>query len=262
MRAGAGPFRFMKHLLLPALALTFLSVRALTLSVFDSSQTPQWWEVSINLKTNGDYKLDEGGPTFAGCYSFAIRWTGWLEKDDHDYLLYRFDCHLSDWEAKETAARTENPGFLTAEDFRERPAFALKYIIRDGEDLCLDFIIERMTMPQARPEDAFPLLLPSSKQNGQRESHIDYNAHVIKGSNRVEFPESAIYCGPVAKTYKWAWKYQERLPEERRTVFTSQAHQVEVCLSIIPHFSRPKSVRSNGAFGQKLGIMTTYNAAP
>jgi hypothetical protein len=244
MQAGSGPSRFVKHLLLPALVLTFLPARAPTMSAPDYSQTPQWWEVSINLKTDGDYKLDEGGPTFAGRYSFAIRWTGWLEKDDHDYLLYRLDCRLSDWEAKETASLTEYPGFLTAEDFRERPAFALKYIIRDGEDLCLDFIVDRMDVPQARLEDAFPLLLPSSEQNGQRESQIDYNAHVIKGSNRVELPESAIYAGPVARTYTWTWKHQEWLPQERRTVLTSQSHKVEVCLSIIPHFSRPKSSNS------------------
>lgn len=240
MQAGSGPSVFIRLLLVPALALTLLPVRAPLVPATGQSRTPEWWEVSINLKTDGDYKLEEGGPAFAGRYSFAVLWTGWLEKEEHDYLLFRLDSRLLDWEARETASLTGYSGFLTAEDFRERPAFALRYIIRNGEDLCLDFIVDQMSVPQARLENSFPLLLPSSEQNGQRESQISYNAHVIKGSNRVEFPESAIYAGPVARTYTWAWRHQEWLPREGQTVFTSQSHKVEVCLSVIPHFSPPK----------------------
>lgn len=206
-------------------------------------QSPRWWEVRIDLKTDGDYKLDEGGPTFSGHYSFAIRWTGWLEKDDHDYLLYRLDCRLCDWEVQETASLTDSDGVLTTKDFPEKPIFTLKYIIRDGEDLRLNFIVDRMTVPRAAPEDAFPLLLPSSEQNGQWESEVDYNACVIKGSNRVELPESAIYAGPVAKTYTWTWKHQQWLPKERRTVLNSQSHKVAVILSILPRFSRPRNAK-------------------
>lgn len=243
MRAGRRALPTSGRLFFPALLLLFLQARAPSTSPPHLGQTPLWWEVSLTLKTDGDYKLDEGGPAVVGHYSFAIRWTGWLEKDDHDYLLYRLDCRLCDWEAQERSSLTESPAVLTTNDFRERPSFALKYIIRDKDDLRLDFIVDRMAVPQADPEDAFVLLLPSSETNGQQESQVDYNACVIKGSNRVEVPESDIYAGPVAKTFTWAWKHQQWLPKERRTVFTSQSHKVEVGLSIIPRFSRPKSVR-------------------
>lgn len=243
MRAGQRALPSSGRFFLPALMLLLLQARAPSTALPDPGQTPRWWDVSLSLKTDGDYKLDTGGPAFVGHYSFAIHWTGWLEKDDHDYLLYRLDCRLCDWQAQETSSLTESPGVLTTNDFRERPSFALKYILRDGDDLNLDFIIDRMAVPQADPEDAFPLLLPSSETNGQKESEVDYNACVIKGSNRIEIPESAIYAGPVAKTYTWEWKHQQWLPKERRTVFTSQFHKVEVSLSIIPRFSRPKSAR-------------------
>ena len=243
MRAGQKVHPASRRLLLPALVLLLLQAHASLTSFPDHGQTPRWWEISLNLRTDGEYKLDEGGPAFAGHYSFTIRWTGWLEKDDHDYLLYRLDSRLCDWEAQEISFLSESPGVLTTNDFRERPAFTLKYIIRDGDDLRLDFIVDRMAVPQADPEDAFPLLLPSSETNGQQESAVDYNACVIKGSNRVEVPESAIYAGPVAKTYTWTWKHQQWLPKEQRTVFTSQSHKVEVVLTIIPRFSRPKSVK-------------------
>lgn len=208
----------------------------------ETIQTPQWWEVCINMRTDGDYKLDEGEPAHSGHYIFTIRWTGWLEKDDQDYLLYRLDCRLGNWEAQETSFSAESPGVLTTGDFQERPFFNLKYIIKEGDDLHLDFIVSGMAVPLADPENAFPLLLPSSEQNGQQESQVDYNACVVKGSNRVELPESAIYAGPVNKKYNWTWRHQQWVPKERRTVFTSQSHKVEVNVSIIPHFARPKSV--------------------
>jgi hypothetical protein len=242
MRAGPRAAHFFTHLFV----LTLIVLCGLESSPSaprpGPRQIPQWWEVSLSLKTDGDYRLDEGGPTYNGHYFFALRWTGWLEKDDQDYLLYRLDCRLSDWEAQETSSSAESRGVLTTGDFEERPAFNLKYIIKEGDDLQLDFIVNGMAVPQAHPEDAFPLLLPSSEQNGQRASQVDYNACVIKGSNRVELPESAIYAGPVNKRYTWTWRHQQWLPKERRTVFTSQSHKVEVNVSIIPHFARPKGV--------------------
>ncbi len=227
---------------LPALALLSLQADLPSASPVGPVLSPQWWDVNINLKTEGDYKWEEGGPAIVGHYSFFIRWTGWLEKDDHDYLLYRLDCRLCEWAAQESSSLTESAAVLTTKDFRERPAFILKYIIREGDDLRLDFLTEPVAVPQSRPEDAFPLLLPSSEQNGQREWEVDYNACVVKGSNQVELLESAIYAGPVDKTFTWAWKHQKWLPLDRRTVFAYQFHKAVVTLSIIPRFSRPKSV--------------------
>jgi hypothetical protein len=225
----------------PALAFFFLLGRIPPASPAGPAQSPFYWDILIHLKTEGDYKLDEGGPAVVGRYSFLVRWTGWLEKDDHDYLLYHLDSRLCDWEAQETASLTGSPEFLTTKDFRERPVFILKYIIREGENLNLDFLVERMAVPQSRPQDAFPLLLPASEQNRQRESEVNYNACIIRGSNRVELPESAIYAGPVDKTFTWAWKHQKWLPLEGRAVFTSQSHQVVMNLAITPRVSRPKN---------------------
>jgi hypothetical protein len=239
MRPGTKAARFSGRLFLSALAaVSFFPAPSVSPAAL--CQTPRWWEVRIDLKTDGDYRLDGGGPAFAGHYSFAVYWTGWLEKDDNDYLLYRLDCRLCDWKAQETAFQADSSRVLTTADFQERPDFAVRYFIRNGEVLGLDLIVGRMAVPLASPEDAFALLLPSSEQNGQRESQVEYNACVIKGSNRVEIPESEIYDGPVAKTFNWAWKHDQWLPHEKRAVFASQSHQVEVSLSICPRFSRPK----------------------
>jgi hypothetical protein len=206
-----------------------------------ASPTPQWWKVTLSLKTSGRYQLDQSGSSFAGHYAFVVRWTGFMEKDDNDYLLYRIDCRLDDWQAEETASSPQVNGVLTTNDFKEKPEFILKYILRQGTELHLDFVTAGIIVPQNVCEDTFPLLFPSSEQNAQHESDVDYNAGLSKGSNRIALEEAQIYTGPVSKTYSWSWKHVQWLMKQQRTVFTSQSHDVEVFLAIIPHYTRPKA---------------------
>lgn len=173
-----------------------------------------------------------------GTYRFAIRWIGCLEKDDHDYLLYRINSELCNWEAEETEATSQNVKSLRTTDFREKPRFKLQYIIRKENNLHLDFIVDRLIIPQDEAEDALVLLLPSSEENDQHNLLVNYNACVLKGSNRVFVEERKIYSGPIEKDFTWTWKLNQWLPESQGLVFTSQGHRVKVSLAITPHFSR------------------------
>jgi hypothetical protein len=238
MRAGRRHFPIEGRCLLVLLAFLLIPARASDLFQQDRSGTPRWWKIALFLKTDGEFKLDEGGPSAVGYFSFAVQWTGWLEKDDHDYVLYRLDCRLCDWEAQETFFLPESTRSLTTNDFPDQPGFNLKYLIRVGDNLNLDFLVDGMAVPQTHPEEVFPLLLPSSEQNSQKKSEINYNDCVIKGSNRVEVPEAEIYSGPVTRAYAWTWKNQQWLLKQQRTVFTSQSHRVKVNLTIIPHQER------------------------
>jgi hypothetical protein len=240
MRTGPKDFLFSGRHVLPLLAFLFLQAPPPALFSQDPGAPPRWWEVNLYLRTDGEFKLDEAGPSAAGHFSFAVRWTGWLEKDDQDYLLYRLDCSLCDWEAQETFFLPETTRVLTTNDFPDKPGFNLKYLIRVGDTLNFDFLVDGMAVPQAHSEDPFPLLLPSSEQNDQKKSETNYNDHVIKGSNRIEVPESEIYSGPVSRAYAWTWKDQKWVLKQQQTVFTSQSHRVKVDLTIIPHKKRPR----------------------
>ncbi len=240
MRTGRRRSPFPGRLGLSLLAFLFLQAPPPALLPQDPVAPPRWWEVSLNLEADGEFKLDDGVPSAIGHFSFAVQWTGWLEKDDHDYLLYRLDCRLCNWEARETFFLPGATRVLTTNDFTARPGFNLKYLIRVGDNLNFDFLVDGMAVPQAHSEDAFPLLLPSSEQNDQKKSEISYNDHVIKGSNRVEVLESKIYCGPVSRAYAWTWKDQKWVLSQQRAVFTSQSHRVKVDLTIIPQKKRPR----------------------
>lgn len=240
MRAGRRCFP-KKGRIFSLLLLTFLfQARPHDVLPQDRETPPRWWEITLLLKTDGDFKLDEGGLSTVGNFSFTVQWTGWLEKDDHDYVLYRLDCKLCDWEARETFFLSEATRVLTTNDFPDKPDFSLKYLIRVGNNLNLDFLVNGMAVPQADSDDPFPLLLPSSEQNDQKKAEIRYNDCVTKGSNRVEVPEGELYSGPVSRAYAWIWKNQKWLLKKQRTVFTSQSHRTKVNLSIVPRQKRPR----------------------
>lgn len=240
MMAGQKGSSFWGCQILSIVALFLLQSRPPSPHPASPADRPDWWEVRVYLQAEGDYKLDAGGPSAVGHLAFAVLWTGWLEKDDQDYLLYRLDCRLCDWEARETFFLPEATKVLTTNDFPDKPGFNLKYFIRVGDTLRLDFLIDGLAVPLAHGKEVFTLLLPSSQQNNQKSADIDYNDGIIKGSNRVEVPEEEIYSGPVDKAYAWAWENQQWLLRQQRAVFTSQSHKVQVSLKITPHKARPR----------------------
>ncbi len=227
---------------LPSLALVLLSVLPIPFgaSSMTPQQTPLWWEISIVLKTDGEYKLEGKESDCQGNYSFLIHWKGCLEKDDHDYLLYYVDSQLSDWKAQETVSSPQTTTTLTTRDIKKKPSFSLKYILRRDTNLSLNFLVKGIVVPQNGGEDVFFLFFPSSEENGQHDNQVDYNACVVEGSNGVSLKEAEIYAGPVTRNYAWTWNHRQRQLRQQLPVLTSQSHRTSVSLSIIPHYTRPQ----------------------
>lgn len=227
---------------LPFLALALFLLRPNFLGTFSAAAqlTPLWWEISIVLKTDGEYKLEGTESHCQGKYSFLIHWKGCLEKDDEDYLLFHVDSRLSDWKAQETVSSPRNTTTLTTPDLKKKPSFSLKYILRRETNLFLNFLVKGIVVPQSGGKDSFFLFFPSSEENGQRHAQVDYNACVVEGSNGVSLEEAEICAGPVTKDYAWTWKYQQWQFRQQLLVLTSQSHRTCVSLLIIPHYAQPQ----------------------
>jgi hypothetical protein len=201
---------------------------------------PDWWEIALTLKVDGQYRLEGSSVNCSGSYAFTICWRGGMERDQDDYLLYRFHCELISWEAGETTSSPETQTVLSTGDFKEKPDLRMNYILRQGRELRWDFVVEGISAPQARSEDAFPLFLPASEENGRRGPQGSYNAGVVRGGNRVAVEEAEIYAGTVAKKFAWSWKREQWNSQEREAMFTSQSHNARVELRIVPRSSAPE----------------------
>jgi len=198
---------------------------------------PSWWEISIHLKASGLYTIKEGKEPIQGKYFFLILWTGCMEEDMEDYIIYHETSKLLEWKAQEKVDSSGKIEVLSEQNFLAKPHFDFHYILRKGKELHFDFQVESFYVPHHDKEYELYLYLPASEENKMYPSEFSYNDYIINGSNRIFVVEKEIYAHQVEKTYQWSWKYQKWLKTQARTVFFSNEHQVKVKLSIIPHFA-------------------------
>jgi hypothetical protein len=197
---------------------------------------PIWWEIKILLTSNGNYRVEEENSTFSGHYSFTLRWTGCMEKDDGDYLLYYENSELVSFKAEEKGIFPDSTKIISTDDFADKPYFKLNYILRKGKNLHFDFFVKGFLVPKNESEHKLQLSLPASKKNYRHSSEIDYNLFVTKGSNLIFLEEKEIYLDTVKKNFAWKWKFQK--PPLPRSIpsFFSSSHDVKVEVCLDPHF--------------------------
>lgn len=203
-------------------------------ALISSGESPLWWDISILLKTEGEYRIEDAAANYSGTYSFAFLWEGTMERDNGDYLLYSQNTKLLDWKAEESVSSLRFKYSLTADDFSEKPSFDLKYILRKETGLHIDFIVEGFAVPQNESSESFLLHLPSSEENNQQHSEITYNSFVTEGSNRIRVEESEIYRRKISRHFSWRWKNQKWFLRQQKTLFVSHGHRVHVEISITP----------------------------
>lgn len=226
------------------------------ISFFSDKDDPVWWEIKLVLSSKGNYKADEGQSSYPGNYSFTIIWTGTMERDDEDFLIYHENSKLIQWEAQETAIFPDSMAMLSTNDFSDKPFFKMNYILKRGEILYFDFSVQGFYIPQNKSEQKFYLNLPVSEENSQRLLKKDYDPFVFNGSNSISMEEKEIYLTSVEKIFAWKWKYRRWSMDQKKYVYFSHLHEVKVEISIMPHFKRRQKNSLRKAFAM-LGEIPT-----
>lgn len=199
-----------------------------------SQLNPAWWEIRLHLVSTGNYTCKEGKKAYTGDYSFTLLWTGCMEQDMDDYLIYHENCDLLEWKAQEKSSDLLH--ILPGSDFSGKPSFDFHYIFRRGKDLHFDFKVDSFYVPQNDSDHKFYLTLPVTQENTREPSPFNYNAFVKQGSNSICIEEDKIYLNTIEKSYTWKWKHQKRLGEQKRLVSFTNSHKAKVKVSIMPHY--------------------------
>lgn len=197
---------------------------------------PAWWEIQINLAAEGEYKVEQEDTSYTGNYSFTIVWTGSMETDDEDYIIYHENCELLRWEAREKKTSDSSPQVKSTADFKEKPYFHFNYLFREGKNLSFDFTIDEFPVPQEETSSPLHLLMPSSRSIFVTHLGKSYESSIIKGSNSISIEEKDIYISRVEKEFAWTWKDQKWIPEQKVPTRLTNLHKVVVKVSITPHF--------------------------
>jgi hypothetical protein len=200
-----------------------------------AQQKPRWWEIKMTISAKGEYKQDAREAQYSGIYVFTIAWTGAMEVDQDDYLLYHTSSELVQWEAQERAAYPQEIKALTTQDFPDKPELKVNYILKKGDGLYLDFFVRGFDVPLNSATEHFYLDLPTSEENTFATSGGSYNPHVKTGSNKIFLDEKQIYRSPLEKSFAWTWKNQGWLQETEKKIFQSNSHSVQAKIIITPH---------------------------
>jgi hypothetical protein len=205
-------------------------------SIFsDTSRFPAWWEINIHLSSHGHYLIKQAETSFSGDYSFRILWTGCMERDGQDFLIYHQNWELQEWNILESTDRFDSSRSLSTASFSKKPEFDFNYILVRGDKLHFDFLVQGFSVPEADFPHKFPLRLAATKENSERNPEMGYNTHIQKGSNRIFLDRHDILDESVQKSFHWSWKNQKWQPIKKATVFFSHDHDVTIELSIISH---------------------------
>lgn len=208
------------------------------LSSVSKNSKPVWWEIKLLLITKGNYKINEGQSSYPGNYSFTFLWTGCMEKDNGDFLLYRENVKLLQWEVQETALFPDFLRVLYTSNFLVKPSFNLNYILKKEGKLIFDFSVEGFYVPHNTSNNKFYLNLPVSKENSQKFSELSYDLHLNKSSNNISLKEKEIYHDSVEKYFSWKWNYRDWSVNPGENVYFTNSHEVKVKISITPHFEK------------------------
>ena len=196
---------------------------------------PAWWDVRIRIEAQGRYAVTRNATDVAGEYAYEAVWTGVMEKDDVDYLLYHASFETVRWEMKERTGSDADAKLLSKKDSPVRPVFRMNYVLCEGGRLRFFFTVEGFPVPRSDSPEKFALILPCSRKESPASTAAGYDDAVSGGSNDVSLDEKDLRKGPSKRVFRWAWKgYQpSSAPPPAGPLFNT--HEAKVTLTLTPH---------------------------
>lgn len=191
-----------------------------------------WWEIIIHLESKGFYSLDRTKASYSGKYSYAIQWSGCMEQDGQDFILYHENSELLRWESQEKKKESGTDGIKITKEFSEEPSFAFNYILTRKDNIHFDFLIRGFRVPQEDKGSRYYLHLPASRENSYNPTDIAYNLHINKGSNQVYFSKDDLLDESSKKDFRWSWKRNSSERDEENS-YLSHSYDVDVEISIL-----------------------------
>jgi hypothetical protein len=208
---------------------------AADLSFSRPSPGPSWWEVSLSLTVKGSYVIEGGDAPLHGEFTCLARWTGTIELDENDFLLYLLKTEVLEWRLEEKAGPPKEESLLLAQEISKAPHLRLNYILREGSDLRFDYEFSEVSVPlHASPVKA-NLEFPRSSGHVALSPGLGYGSGVSRGSNQVVIHGSDLERRAAERTFSWKWQREKRIPGNSGTFLLTQRHTAEAVVALVAH---------------------------
>ena len=215
---------------------TFLMLAlAAALSFSRPSPGPSWWEVSLSLTVKGSYIIEGGDAPLHGEFTCLARWTGTIESDENDFLLYLLKTEVLEWRLAEKSGLPKGESLLLAQETSKAPYLRLNYVLREGSDLRFDYEFSEVSVPlHASPVKA-KLEFPRSSGHVALSPGLSYGNGVSRGSNQVVIQGSDLERRSAERTFSWKWQREKSITVESGTFLLTQRHTAEAVVVLIAH---------------------------
>lgn len=191
---------------------------------------PAWWEVRLEVTTDGSYAVRDGAPV-AGDYSCRARWEGRLEQDGDDFLLVHLKTEILEWRLRERAG---GESVLEAPE-GVRPDLRMNYVLKDAREVEFVFELEGVTVPLHASPLAVPLELPRTSGRMAGPPGQSYGDLVRRGSSRVVLPEEDLARPSKVRRFSWDWARDRTVLKDGRAYRVTQAHRAAVVVAVVSH---------------------------
>jgi hypothetical protein len=196
------------------------------------ASAPSWWEIRLAVTAKGAYGLRGGGALLSGEYTFRARFEGRLNPDGDDFLLVHLKSETLEWSLRESAGQGEAESVLEAPG-TPPPVLRLNYVLKEKDEIELDFEIESTTVPLHGHPLEVPLEMPRS--TGRVGDKPGYGDFILSGSNRIVLPASDLVRRRPERTFAWSWGQTKRLDHGSQAFVATQSHSVEAAVTLIRH---------------------------
>jgi hypothetical protein len=208
---------------------------AAALSFPRPSPGPSWWEISLSVTVKGGYVIEGAGAPLHGEFTCRSRWTGTIESDENDFLLYHLKTEVLEWRLEEKAGPLKEETLLLVQEASEAPRLRLNYVLREGSDVRFDYEFAEVSIPLR----AFPVKLdlefPRSSGHAAFSPGAVYESRVSRGSNQVTIPGSDLERRAAERTFSWKWQREKRITGDFGTFLLTQRHAAEAVVALIAH---------------------------
>ena len=179
------------------------------------------WELKVDIKVQGSFnKLNKTG--ICATYNYNIILLGTIGFDeDRDFVYYYKEGKIKDFELKYLNLKNNRKKVKKKKKIDSH----IEFIIRNGRNVYLEFITEKMGFSKIDKNLNKHIKLPVSYGILNRKANRKYRKNIIKGSNKIFWRELLLYSKLYfKKKYNWVW--------EKKTNKLIQVHSVDINLQI------------------------------
>ncbi|MCX8160952.1 MAG: hypothetical protein N3G18_08485 [Candidatus Saccharicenans sp.] len=183
----------------------------------------QFWQITLRLQVRSDFRGGSAAQT-VGEYLLEADWSGFLEEDGPDFIIYHLGAEVVRWELRLDPDKNRGQPVPS-------PQLKLDYVEGKREDLNFyySFWPEVLSCPGISPGSQVGLVLPAIPWSRSAEKIPGFSRKVISGDRNLRLSRNRLTRNEVRQEFCWEEETSCQDPGSR---LASQRSRVKVVVEL------------------------------